>query len=219
MQIAIVGIYTPNYQDLVDITILKNKFPYCERHGYMPVFQQIEGNSYNNDSGFKKLEVILDLFEREPNLDWAFYTDCDAMITNMKIKLEEKINYLNAHTHVALCTDCNNINAGQFLIRNSPIGRDYLKHLISLKPKYVNHDWHEQQAMIEASWKFKDAIHIYPQRVMNSYVYANHGADVPVDILGYSGEWKPGDFIQHWPGYPFDKRMVTAQNLLSQVVQ
>ena len=214
MTYAIATIYTPNYQDLGDLTDAP-KQEYCERYGYK--FFVLKEAKYSPVMGFNKVHYCLDLLTQHPEIEWLLFSECDATITNLTIPIEEKIN--NEY-HFIIPVDVNNINAGNFLVRNTPEGRAYLQMIIDKEPEYATHEWAEQQVIIDTVADHTDTVLVVYQRYMNSYEpYAYDYADVRKDLFGNSGAWEPGDWIVHWPGLYKDHRIVLATEMAKRIVR
>ena len=211
---AVASINTDNYQDLADLTD-KPKQEYCDIHGYK--FFVLKETKYSPIMGFNKIHYVLDLFEKYPDIQWCLFTECDATITNLTIPIEDKIdnNY-----HFIVPVDRLNINSGNFLARNTEVGRAYLQMIIDLEETYKNVEWAEQQVIIDTLDDCKDFVKVVPQRYMNSYVQEPYDyCDITKDIMGNSGEWQSGDWIVHWPGLHKPLRLAQAERMLTQLVK
>ena len=86
---AVASINTDNYQDLADLTD-KPKQEYCDLHGYK--FYVLKDTKYSPIMGFNKIHFVLDLFWSYPELEWLLFSECDAMITNLTIRIQDKID-------------------------------------------------------------------------------------------------------------------------------
>ena len=211
---AIASINLDNYQDLADLTDAPKK-EYCERYGYN--FFVLKEKKYSECMGFNKIGFVLDLFNQHPEIDWLLFTECDATITNLTIPMEDKID--NDY-HFIIPVDRLNLNAGNFLARNSKEGRAYLQMLMNAESTYKDAEWAEQQVIIDTIEEYTDIVKIVPQKYMNSYIQEPYDyCDVRMDIMGNSGEWTSGDWIVHWPGLHKPLRMGQATKMLSQIVR
>jgi hypothetical protein len=211
---AVASINTENYQDLADLTDAP-KQEYCDLHGYK--FFVLKSTPYSSIMGFNKIHYVRELFDRYPDIEWLLFSECDAMITNFNITMEEKIdnNY-----HFILPVDRLNLNSGNFLARNSEQGRAYLQMIIDKEPEYVDVEWAEQQVIIDTIDEYSNIVKIVPQRYMNSYEPAIYDyCDARYDIFGNSAAWEPGDWIVHWPGTYKPTRINRAQELTKLIVK
>lgn len=245
---VVVSVNDQKYKPLADWTVLKNKKVYCERHGYVLKHYEDGAESLVGKPmragnppipedhlpiGWAKVYAIKDAFEKYPDCEWVFNTDCDVMITNMTIKLEDIVNECTKDTnvHVIIPSDCNGINCGNMFIKNSPIGKAFLDTIIAGLPLY--REWYlfenqliqdlcigthlTEQGVKAGGTLWGRVIKILPQRVFNSYDYKK----IPLlkdrphykDILGHDGQWKEGDFIIQWPSTDLDYRIKEAEEL------
>ena len=153
---------------------------------------------YSTITGFNKIHFALDLFKQHPEIEWLLFSECDAMITNLNIRIEDKID---DDYHFIVPVDRLNINSGNFLARNSEQGRAYLQMIVDSEAAYKDVAWAEQQVIIDSIEQYQDIVKIVPQKYMNSYEPEIYDyCDARFDVLGNSGAWEPGDWIVHWPG-------------------
>ena len=202
MTIALQCSHDIGYASLGDLTWYKNKYKYCEKHGYAPRVLVYKDAPVAH--GFMKMFHLRELLQEKH--EWVWATGCDSMITNMTVKLEDIVD---KDYHLIIATDQNGLNADSFLIRNSEEGRYYIDHILSGIDTYRSHPWVEQQAMIDCFDKFKDITKVVPQRTFNSYNYDfyPHCPKPNLDKLGTDGNWQVGDFLIHWPGQSLERRI------------
>jgi hypothetical protein len=235
------------YKPLAEWTVDKNKKVYCERHGYVLKHYEDGAESLVGKPmragnppipedhlpiGWAKVYAMKDAFEKYHDCEWIFNTDCDSMITNMDIKLEDIIKeYADENTHVLIPADCNGINCGNMFIKNSPIGKAFLDTIIAGMSLYRNWYMFEnqliqdlcvgtyltEQGVIPGGTLWGRVCKIVTQRGFNSYDYK----ELPLlknrpnynDILGNNGEWKEGDFMIQWPATSLEYRIKAAETL------
>jgi len=206
IKMAIVSIFNDTHKDLAEFTWNNNKVKYAEKHGYLAVAKT--DNFSSEQVHFDKFIHLLDVMEKNPEVDWVWWLDNDAMITNFNIKLE---NLVDADYHIIMATDIAALNTGSFIVRNSSQAKEWLNFLLSKKKEYKNDKkWFEQQAVIDFYPRFQDLFKIVPQQWLNSYDYKMYNVE-GIDLLGLDGQWYPGDFVIHWPGLPNETRVVLAQ--------
>ena len=206
IKMAIVSIFNDTHKDLAEFTWNNNKVKYAEKHGYLAVAKT--DNFSPEQVHFDKFIHLLDVMEKNPELDWVWWLDNDAMITNFNIKLE---NLIDADYHIIMATDIAALNTGSFIVRNSSQAKEWLNFLLSKKKEYKNDKkWFEQQAVIDFYPRFQNLFKIVPQQWLNSYDYKMYNVE-GIDLLGLDGQWYPGDFVIHWPGLPNETRVVLAQ--------
>jgi hypothetical protein len=218
---AVASMNTSNYQDLSDLTD-PCKREYCELHGYKffvgldDVFV-LKTTPYTAYMNFNKMYYILQLFEKNPDIDWLLFCEGDAMITNLTIRIEDRID--NDY-HFIVPVDRNNINAGNFLVRNTPEARAYLQMIFDKAEEYRDVEWAEQQVIIDTIGEYADIVKLVPQRYMNSYEQLMYDyCDISKDIFGTSGQWESGDWIVHWPGTHKAHRLRRAQEMNQLIVR
>ena len=175
------------YQKTVSLGI-KNKQQYCQAHHY-DFLCGTESLDLSRPFAWSKVLLILKAMENPQN-KWIFWTDADTLVMNSGISLE---SLLDEKYNMILTKDWNNINAGNFFIRNCEWSRKLLKDVYA-HTECIHHPWWEQQALIlEFAQKPELAaqVKIIPQRRMNSYAK---------EIIGYreTSTYQPGDFIIHF---------------------
>lgn len=192
---AVASLHDANYSDLAALTDT-SKRKYCDQHGYQ--FYVLTEMKYSTITGFNKIHFTLELFKKHSEIEWLLFSECDAMITNHNIRIEDRID---DDYHFIIPVDRLNLNSGNFLARNSEQGRAYLQMIIDLEEQYKEVSWAEQQVIIDTIDQYQDIVKIVPQKYMNSYEPEIYDyCDARFDILGNSGAWEPGDWIVHWPG-------------------
>jgi len=221
MNFCLASLYRPNYRPLAELTIDRNKIPYCERHGYSWCLMT---DGFSNNLGFDKIRHMLWIMTEHAEFDWVFWCDCDTLITNFHIRLEELVN---TDRHVIVAPDwCAQVQAGVFLVRCSPEGKAFLSDVLDQESRLKNHGWAENQAMIDLLQKHRAIIERVPQRKINAYDYARHFREKyplqpkvmeGVDFYGQDGQWKLGDFMIHWPSLSMETRISEAKRLLPMV--
>jgi hypothetical protein len=209
---AVASLHDANYKDLAALTDAP-KQQYCDLHGYK--FFVLNEMKYSPITGFNKIHYTLELFKLYPDISWLLFSECDAMITNFDVQIEDRID---DDYHFIVPVDRLNINSGNFLVRNSEQGREYLQMIIDSEEAYKNVEWAEQQVIIDTIDQYSSIVKIVPQKYMNSYEPEIYDyCDARFDVLGNSGAWEPGDWIVHWPGTHKPTRISRASYHLSQL--
>lgn len=212
-QFAIISMYNEGHKDLADIA-WPNKVAYAEKHGYG---HYCKTDNFTNQVSiqFEKFTLMLELFEANPDIDWIWWLDNDAIITNYDIKLE---SIVDPDYHVIVTTDVATVNGGCFIVRNTRQGREWLEFMLYIGMKeYKDNRWPDQQPMADFFIKYRDIIKVVPQRAMNSYDYRIYGVD-GIDQLGQSGQWQPGDFVIHFPALPNNARIELMKQYIPNIV-
>lgn len=209
---AVASLHDANYSDLAELTDT-SKQEYCKRHGYQ--FHVLSEMKFSTITGFNKIHFALEIFQNNPDIEWLLFSECDAMITNQDVLIEDRID--NDY-HFIVPVDRLNLNSGNFLVRNSEQGRAYLQMIIDSESAYHDVAWAEQQVIIDTIEQYQHIVKIVPQRYMNSYEPEIYDyCDARFDILGNSGAWEQGDWIVHWPGTYKPTRIERANYHLKQL--
>ncbi len=205
---AVISMHTPDYQPLADYTWTQNKLEYAKRHGYDHYVKTDDFVLPKHQIGGEKLRLFKEYFESNPETKWIWWLECDTLITNFNVKIED---FIDDDYHFVIGTDGNGLNAGSFFLRNSDQGRAYLRWLMDMWPKYANHYFYEQQAMIDSydMLEWRPIIKVEPQHKFNSHdCWPNHYLPgFGVDKLGQRAWWEPGDAVVHWPGSSLEVRL------------
>jgi len=204
MKICVASISTPNIKEMAEITV-NNKIEYCKKNNYFGAFL----TQTENYLGFDKILFIEGLLNTN-KYDYIYWCDCDTLFTNFNKKIEDLID---EKYHFFISTDYSkDINAGVFIIKNSPEGRLYLNDVkkTMYELAHVNKfKFGEEQTALIATWRkeeYKNKIKIIPQKYMNAYPYSDirqhpNGLE---DLTGINGDWKPGDLMIHVAGFGMD---------------
>jgi hypothetical protein len=210
---AIASIFNDSHQALAAYT-WENKKEYAAHHGYLTLAKT--DNFSQEQVHFDKFLHILDIMNTQPGIDWIWYIDNDAMITNFDVKLSDLVD---DQAHVIMGVDIASLNTGSFLVKNSHQARSWLEFLLSKKKEYRNDKkWFEQQAVIDFYPKFQHLFKVVPQKTLNSYDYTIYNVD-STDLLGHSGQWSKGDFVIHWPGLDNQIRIALAKKYQAEIVR
>lgn len=248
---VVTTVHDEKYKALADYTLDKNKLKYCVKHGYKLHYADDGGEKSSglkmmaklppipdthHPMGWGKIYVMREAMDKYPDAQWIFNTDCDVMITNMDVKLEDIVKkHASENTHVMIPADCNGINCGNMLIRNSPIGRAFLDTVIAGMPLYRH--WYmfenqliqdlfigshlEETGVIPGGTFWARVGKVLPQRIMNSYDYTRlpklKNRPNYNDILGTDGQWQEGDFLIQWPSTDLDYRINEAKRLIEKL--
>jgi|LakMenE01Jun11ns_1017448.scaffolds.fasta_scaffold9944938_5 hypothetical protein len=140
---------------------------YCNTNGYQLVSKTIE--NFDRPASWFKVGAILSEFEKN-DCDHILWLDTDTLILKQSFKLE---SLLKQDKYFYLCKDANGINCGVFLMSNVPLMKDMLSAVDALYPKYQNHGWWEQAAIMELIRRnhlnINSHIEYVPQNILNAY--------------------------------------------------
>ena len=242
---TVVTMHDAKYQPLADLTSKKG---YCDKNGYnlyiddgtdMPQLKFQAGNpplkSGYMPIGYAKFFTIKNALKKFPETQWLFFTECDVMITNFSVLLENIVHGAD-DIHFMISADLNGLNTGNFLVRNSEIGIGFMNNILSSLPLYKHYYLFEnqyiqdclvgthltEQGVKNGGSLWNSVTRILPQRSLNSYDYCRHPKlknRNPVDIFGHNGQWMPGDFLVHWPAMTLEERISEATLYLEKYVK
>lgn len=218
MSYGLVSMYNVAYEELAQLTHVQNKVLYAKKYNY-ELYTKTSNFSTTYNINFEKVFIILEAFKSNPDLEWCFWLDCDAVVTNFNVKIED---HVDNNYHFVISSDVNGLNAGSFLVRNSPRGVAYLEEIGSNAYNYAHTLWQEQQYIVDTYEQHKDIIKVVPQKNINSYnyeLYSNSYEKNEKWYLAYSdGNWEPGHYVLHWPGVPNHTRLELAKKVQNQIV-
>lgn len=214
--IILATMHDDNYAELAAETWDNNKVKYAMKHGYAYVAKTED--FYGFPPGFEKIQFILDLLESYPETEWIWWTGTDSMVTNFNTRIEDKVNFNTPEgpfmePDIIMSSDFNfEINCDSILVKNTPAARAWLQDIMDHMPEYANHQYKEQQYMLDSLEQYEDNVLICQQNYMNSYEYkmyevAPWNYTKATDVNGYRGQWEPGDWLVHWPGTQPNERL------------
>ncbi len=220
MKYAICSIHDEKYAELANITFYQNKKEYCSLHKYDLLHE--EGNFVIAHSGFEKIRFVLETLKTK-KYEWVFWLGCDTLITNFKIKIEDRVD---DKYHFIICSDSNFlVNSDSFLIKSSEEGISFFQAVLDSYEEFIKDGYAEQAAIISLlkQEKFSKLTKIIPQRNLNAYNYCMYphlpSMNSRRDFFGNDGNLKKGDFILHWPGMSMENRMLSAKHYSKQIVK
>lgn len=220
MEIAVMTAHDGEFNALAQLTWEQNAKLYCDEHGY--AYHVItDATTRGIDPDWVRMLDIKAALDQNPNIDWVVWIDCDTLITNFNIKLED---ILDPNYHFMVSTYWNGMNIGVFAVQNTEQGRQWVQTVIDRHDQYIHHYWRAQGCMIDMTKEapYKDWVKIVPQRTWNSACFSDgchKDAPTTLDTLGTDGQWQPGDFLMHWPGQPNHFRMQLAKKYMPQVIR
>lgn len=183
---------------------------YCDNNGYDYYFYS--KNDTNISTYWYKIFLVYNLINTN-KYDYVFWLDSDTIIKNMKIDLSKDV-LSEYSSDIFFGSDNHKIyditNAGLFIIKNSPIGRQYLKDLIdsyyNILPKCLKDD-----GKLRGSW----AMSCYEQGMMNDLLfekYMNYTTILPNSIFFNYYICDNNTFIMHLYGSSDNERKTCFSN-------
>lgn len=251
--IVVTSLHDEKFEPLAEWTLYKNKLEYCLKHGYKLHYAKDGGEKVSGmkmmaklppipethaPMGWAKMFLIREAMDKYPETEWIFNTDCDVMITNMNTKIEDIVKeHATDNIHILIPADCNGINCGNMIIRNSPIGKAFVDTVIAGMPLYRH--WYmqenqliqdlfvgthlEETGVIPGGTFWARVGKVVPQRVFNSYDYTKlprlKDRKEYKDILGTDGQWQEGDFLIQWPSTDLEYRINAAKEMSPKVIK
>lgn len=194
--------YTNNIAPYADLSAKINA-RYCKQHGYQFSAIVADKPASPRNPCWDKVYYILQQFKYQ-GVDWIFWIDSDAIVSDFDKALESIIASAPATTDLFICTSIyltKNINTGAMLIRMTPWMHKFLQDWWD----WSNDRWHqemchEQSALDEMLAKDVDMIRsqgkiaLFECDEFNS-TYQHKGLNVH------------GKFIQHYRGCSTAKRV------------
>lgn len=201
-----------------------NKAEYAFRHGYDFLCNR-DYSGYGRPLSWFKIKEILRLL---PRYDYIFWSDADALITNLTLKLEDHLinkyidrpNFVNVSPAIEpeLITtspliDTNYIIAydnfspcmGNFLIKNCPWSIEFFTSIYE-QTQFMNDpiwDNRGQDWLLYNNPKLTENIKFVPKSDLNSMIH----------------DWKYGDFIIHLAATEMPRRVNLLKYYLSQTIK
>ncbi len=191
MKIAVVTlIFGANYKEAVRDGI-ENKRLYCQKYGYDFICGE-ENLDPSRPIAWSKILLIQKVM-KNPSYEWIFWTDADSLIMNFNIRLESLID---ENFNFIISKDINNINSGEFFIKNTEWSDTFLTSVYS-RTECIDHIWWENQAIIlelEQKPEYASRTKIVPQKLFNSSAYE------VIRSFRSDALYRKGDFIVHFAG-------------------
>ena len=190
----------------------KNLEEYCKKWKMDYIFyDKCKENVY-----WCKIHMVLDALNNN-KYDYVMWMDSDTYIFNMDLNLSNILNEYLSDIFIGLDNHYKYdlTNAGVFIVKNTNIGRQFLKDCIkSLNPKCIKEDGN-----LNGRW----AGTCYEQGVMNILIadeYKDYTTVFPTDILLNYGNCYNDVFIMHLYGSSSDTRAkcFNSKNNLMKVV-
>jgi hypothetical protein len=166
-----------SFSKLAQLT-LPSKIDYAAAHGY-DFYCNAVANPKGKAIGWEKVQIMLDKMSQ---YDWMLYVECDAMIMNETIRLEniidDKYDIMLANCHT--WPDYKGVNTGVMLVKCSEWSKNFL-NLLNSQEQYFNGNWFEQGAIINAikigQYETDQHIKLVHNRLFNSYYHKDTTAD------------------------------------------
>lgn len=212
---CVVTYFSPSYRQLAAITTATLQ-DYCHIHNYQLYLHEVDDNT---PMYFVKTEIALQ--QLNEGFDVVFAVDCDVLITNYKIGVEDFLD--DEHLFYACC-DINGLNTGTFIVKNSAWTKNILREVLERKQMTLRYsDEQNVYQMIR-----DDRVKHLPHPSINSILYELYAPSY--GVIGYKdgdevmlptheqGCWVKGDFLMHLPGKPLQERIEIFNNVKEQII-
>ena len=223
---AVVQVHTEHHASLAAITA-QNKRDYCEKHGYKYIeitsqqeLDMTKGNipcvSMHSQSiavGWSKIKVMEKLLKENPDVEWFFWIDTDALFMDFNQKLEDKVD---DGSFFIVGRDCNGVNVGTFFIKNCEKSLRFLNEIWETGP--VVGDWwtETEQGQIDLHGlkkEYRVGFSVVSNKEFNSYMHDCSPGVMPCHKYAEN----EGHFVVHLPGQ--GGKEDTLKGLLGKVVK
>ncbi len=101
-----------------------NKQEYAAKHGYH-LFDESRNLDTNRPPSWSKIKAVQRLLTEE-HCDWVFWLDADTVIMNSAVRIEDFLP-LSDQDFIVTPEKLDQINAGAWLIRNTPWAHEFLE--------------------------------------------------------------------------------------------
>jgi hypothetical protein len=188
----------------------ENKRKYCELHNYKYFeFDERVPKDLRHGPGWMKLPLIASVLKENPDVEWLFWIDSDAVIMNYRTRLESLID---DWAFIVVAQDCNGINVGTFFIRNCQLALDFIADVWTRGPQPGNWWTTSEQGQINYMGlmdKYRRGYSVVSNKKFNAYLHKCAPG------VMYCAQYEPGDFAVHLPG--LDKKEEILKVLLKNV--
>lgn len=202
MRILVFTQYGDNYRGIAEITTPVMR-QYCDRHGYL--FEELILDGTGDEYYYKKHEFIRDVFD-EDKADAVFYLDCDAIITNHTMRLEDFIPY---GASFLITEHAGELNGGVIFVRKTNRGNDVNNFILAHRNKFEN----EQNVLnhYKSELLYANEMNVRPHPSFNSLDYSQY-VEFPNIRKPEEGHWVEGCFILHTPALSISSRIEVLKN-------
>lgn len=180
-----------------------SKEEYAKHHGY-DFYCQTENFLPDRAIGWAKIDI---LNKKLPDYDWLLYVECDAMIMNPTIRLENLIdnNYDVIISNSKYRDHFQGVNTGVMLVKSCDWSTGFFKNLLD-KEHYFHGNWWEQGAIIEQI-RDNPAVRSHFKLVNNRFFNSYYHRGTPEE------NFVVGDFICHSAGISNESRQALFTEL------
>lgn len=198
---------SPAFNPLVE-TVLPNRDRYCARHGYTHLVRT--GIDYRPGwfYSLQRFQYVHDRLEQD-DYEFIWVLNIAAVIMRSAIAFPSLLPLRDyPESDVFITRAVGALNAGSYVVRRSPGALGWLRYMIR---ESLNKP-HEQDALMATHEKMPGVLCELPVPSINSYryeLYPQHS-----DEVGCPNDYRPGHFVVHFPGLPYEQRMTLVREML-----
>lgn len=207
MKIAVTTFFTESYEPLAAITVTTLQ-RYCDRHKYDLHIHKIPDG--NVDFVITK-DALLLLDE----YDIVMGIECDILITNFKIKIED---YNIDSSDFLICRDVNNVNMGCLIVKKTDgEGKRILEFILNQKGNFkTEQNVLEHYGLTENCFLPHPSINSIPYEYYHNYGYINYNGQSKPTVA--QGDWVKGNFNCHLPAKPMQERIEIFNQIKEHII-
>ena len=204
MEITLFTLSTNEFWFLNKLTA-PNKMEYCVRWGLQMSMRKL---AYPYPWGLKGEYILNTLNE----CDWLWFMGADTLIMNQTIDVKTLID---DQYDFIIGKDVNGINNDVFFLKNSVASREFMKAVVDQR-LILPDDQHAMKSFMGVIPNFK--YNIVSQKLFNAYLYSTEPAYASYPGV-HEGDFKPGDFVLHFPGMDNIRRQFLINKHLPGVIK
>lgn len=184
---------------------IESKRQYCKKHNYDFILSGLDVYDETRPIAWSKIKMIQKHLSK---YDYVFCSDADVVIMNDSITLESFIGEMSPSTNILLTRDWQNLNTGNWFLRNHPNVFSILEQVYAQK-QCIHHRWWEQQGFIEL-YDSTPSIREQTKVIEESHLFNAYILEMPYCKLPESNKYRKGDFLIHFAGVD-DKLQLKTQ--------
>lgn len=198
----------PTYRELSELTYPSIK-EYCKLHGY-DFYSREDNIRTDRIVGWERIQIICDFIDK---YDYIFYFDCDCLIMNHNIKIENLIdeNYDFQIAKNSISKGWDGVNTGTFIVKCSQWSKEFFNKLNNKQEWF--HKWcFEQAAIIDELANSEDVRNhtkIENCRKLNAFHHVWYDVD----------DFQFGDFIIHDAGTSNNHRFKLFTEMKNKIIK
>lgn len=192
-----------------------NHKAYAERHGYRYVLHT-ELPLPDREAHYSKMLIVHEALRGLNAPDWVFFIDCDAFFTDASTSIADVLHTYGASgpagPHFIVAEDPGGINTGTLIFRRSDWSLAFLERVAASQFSIA---WDQSMFfweilrpnLLELVQEPSGSVLDFALPAEVAYAHQAHlNGYVPPASRDWSAyEWKPGDFVRHFAGCPWQE--------------